>query len=120
MAAIDWPTTLPPPSSNGFSRTPKDSRVISQNDDGPPKVRRRSTANGATYQITLELTAAQVGYLETFWDTTLNGGTEIFNWTDPILGSAVEVLMLDLPSISPAPEAAGEYVATLVLERMPS
>jgi len=52
-------------------------------DAGPAKVRRRFTAGVTPVAGTMIMTAAQLATFETFFNTTLLGGTLRFSWTKP-------------------------------------
>lgn len=77
-----WPGTLPAEWGNESQRSRADSNVIrTQVDAGPPKMRRRSTADFILTAFTLVLTTAEKGALDTFYVTTLLR-TLPFDWTD--------------------------------------
>jgi len=79
-----WPATLPQKfSANGYDESPPDNLIRSKTDSGPAKIRRRTTANIRPYKTTLRMTGTQVSTLETFYITTLVGGSLAFDWNEP-------------------------------------
>lgn len=112
-----WPATLPAPSINSFQETPPDNLIRSNMDKGPAKVRRRTTANVRPIQFTLMLTEAQVAILDTFFNTTVFGGAEEFDYTHPRTGDAVSARFVSPPQYM---EKEGVvYGASISLEIMP-
>jgi len=89
MATI-WPTTLPQvPIRDGLRIEPVDVVLRSPMDTGSPKTRAMSSLAIKRYSMTyLLLTAAEVGYLDVFYDTTTTFGTTSFTWEDPISGTS--------------------------------
>lgn len=113
-----WPATLPQELlSSGFQQKAQSQVIRSDMDAGPPKVRRRFTAKVITIQGSIEINAAQYETLETFFDTTLNGGATSFDWTHPITGDTVSYRFKEPPTYS----AVGPVLfrAQLTLEILP-
>ena len=78
-----WPTDLPSPLLGGYSESPPNMVIASSTDTGPGKVRLRTTAGVRPLQWSFILTAAQVASLDTFFITTIKGGSLSFTATDP-------------------------------------
>lgn len=79
-----WPGTLPQkPSSRGYREVPPSNTMRTQMDQGPAKIRRRTTANVRPLDCTFELTLAEVAILETFYTTTLKSGSLAYDWDHP-------------------------------------
>lgn len=92
MAA--WPSapTLPQfVEEGGFSEIPQTNAVESEMDVGPAKTRRRFTRSTRKFQCQMRMTSAQVTSFETFWETTLVGGIDVFTWVHPRTRSAANV-----------------------------
>jgi hypothetical protein len=83
-----------------------DNRLRSKMDVGPAKMRRRSTAAPDTFTGSQKLTSAQLGYLETFYKTTLTDGSLPFTWKHPRTRSTVDMRFLSPPTWSPS---GGDY-----------
>lgn len=82
MSAV-WPITLPQiPLRAGFTCKPRDSRIFSQFDVGPPAVRSRYSGEIVDYTIPLLLTFTQRDTLEDFWAVGTLRGTDRFDWID--------------------------------------
>lgn len=86
-----WPATLPDTISwQGYARRLQDTRIRSNMDAGPPKVRSRYTAGIIEQDLPVVwFTKAQWVLLEAFYVSTLAQGTLPFEWTDPISGATV-------------------------------
>lgn len=97
MAA--WPGTLPQQVSwVNYEGSPRDGRVRTNMDAGPPKMRRRYTAGIKTIKCGQEaLTKTQISTLTTFYETTLSMGTLAFDWVDPITQAAASLRFAEKP-----------------------
>lgn len=79
-----WPATLPPaPALGAFSAQRQDNRILSDNELGDQKTRRRFTAVAKDFDWPLTLTAAQKDILSDFIETDLVDGTLTFTIADP-------------------------------------
>jgi len=118
MATDTWPSTLPAaPSPQGFRELVPESTIRSQMDVGPAKLRRRTTGNVRLFAMTFELTLAQIAILETFFTTTLTGGSEAYNFDHPRTGVTGEYRFLEPPIYS---NSGGDlWVASCRLELLP-
>lgn len=83
-----WPVDLPSPSLSGYSESPPKMIIASSTDTGPGKVRLRTTAGVRPLQWSFILSAAQVTSLDTFFITTIKGGSLSFTHTDPRTGTS--------------------------------
>lgn len=96
--AETYPGTLPTTFEiSGFGAEDKDARVVTEMDVGEPQRRRRYSKDLEILNGSYLLTAAQYTTMKTFYRTTLNGGTNTFNWTHPIDSSAIECWMMAAP-----------------------
>lgn len=86
-----WPVTLPQSVSwQGYTRRIQDTRLRTPMDAGPPKLRSKYTAHIVEHDLpVVYFTKAQWVLLEAFYVTTLQQGTQTFEWTDPISGATV-------------------------------
>ena len=114
----DWPASLPSlPLADSYSETTTSGKIHSQMSVGPGKVRRRSTAVTRTFSLVYLLDATQKAAFETFYQTTLSGGTLSFNWTRPDTGATVTARFG--PS-EPAYSLAGlDFYASMDIEVLP-
>ena len=112
-----WPGTLPDyllleNSAGAFG----DNTIRSKMDAGPAKLRRRSTAMPDTYTGSQILTSSQLADLETFYKTTLVGGSLTITWKHPRSRAACDMRFLSPPTWAPR----GKYwIATYQLEILP-
>lgn len=84
MPNATWPNTLPAyVQEGGYQEKFQDQTIESQMDSGPAKIRRRFTKNLRFLGISMLMTSAQVTDFETFWQTTLKGGSLPFDWVHP-------------------------------------
>lgn len=85
MSVPVWPTTLPVELlMRGYNQTAADVTLRSSVDAGPAKIRRRFTAGVQPITGNLILSGTELGYLRTFFDTTLLGGSLRFTWREPV------------------------------------
>lgn len=79
-----WPATLPQyVQEGGYQETLQDQTVESQVEAGPAKIRRRFTKSLRRFSVSMLMTAAQATAFETFWQTTVRGGSLPFDWVHP-------------------------------------
>ena len=101
MAAIDWPSALPPPSEGALQETYVPPFVDDDAQVGASRRRKRFTRTLSSFTMTLFLTTEEKAALKTFIETTTDAGTNIFNWMHPTEGTIYEVKFgKDLPSFS--------------------
>ncbi len=86
-----WPDSLPGFILKSWSYKKKSSILKSEMEVGPPKRRRRTTAEMSVCNGTLELTAAQFEIFREFLEVNLYGGIKPFMWPDFIAGEPREV-----------------------------
>lgn len=80
----EWPTSLPAlPLRQGYEEQIAETRVRTEMDAGPAKMRRRFQAGMDTITLSFEMTSAQIRILETFYKNTLEGGTLEFDYVHP-------------------------------------
>jgi hypothetical protein len=95
-----WPATLPQKiEASGYAETDNTVLVRSSMDVGPAKVRRRTTAKVTNITGSISCTKTQVATLQTFYDTTLEGGALEFTWTHPRTGASTDFRFVAPPSI---------------------
>ena len=113
-----WPSTLPQkPLYSGFSETFANTGIRTSMDVGPPKTRRRTTAGVGPHEVTFYLeSSTQLGYLRTFYGSTLGSGTLPFDWAHPITGVTESWLFTGPPKITPE---GLWYLASFGLEVQP-
>ncbi|MGM4891271.1 hypothetical protein [Tardiphaga sp. 839_C3_N1_4] len=80
-----WPAEFPQElEQNGFSEGVGDGVLEYQPDQGPSISRRRTSAVMRPLSGTMQMSAAQIATLRTFFDTTLMGGALPFEFPDQI------------------------------------
>lgn len=93
-----WPGTLPQtPLLEGYTESLPNQVIRSQMETGPAKVRRRFTAAIKPFTVNLLMTLAQTVTLETFYETTLNGGVDQFTWLHPRTTDAITFRFVSPP-----------------------
>lgn len=96
-----WPAALPSDIlSSGFKQQAKSNTIRSTVEAGLDKIRRRYTTPIVDSTVTMVMTFAQHDTLETFFNTTLQGGVLSFGFTDPITSTLSEYRFLIEPSYS--------------------
>jgi hypothetical protein len=118
--AASWPSTLPQEPFAGYTKTRLPNIVKSDNDSGPPKIRRRSTKAREIFKMAMELTGAEVAIFEAFFRDDLEDGTLTFTWIDPVTDAAAEFRFYDgrcpeLPNTIAAP-LADDRLYEIVME----
>jgi hypothetical protein len=89
-----WPSSLPQyVFEQGYSEKLNDQTIESSVDSGPPKIRRRYTKQIRTFTVSMRLTPTQKATFETFWQTTLAGGSLPFDWVHPLTREATTFRM---------------------------
>lgn len=95
-----WPATLPAPALNTFRETPPKNTIRTEMDAGPPKVRRRTTANVRPVSFTLKLSKAQLAVLDSFFVDDTFSGAEPFQFEHPRTLEMVQATFAQEPSYS--------------------
>lgn len=113
-----WPVTLPSsPLVEGFRETPPETVLRSTMDQGPAKLRRRTTAGTGALSMTYMLTRTQVDTLMDFFNETLAGGALGFDLTHPVSGASLTCRFRQMPAY--APVNSEFFRASIELEVMP-
>jgi hypothetical protein len=118
MSIPSWPETLPDELFvSGYGHSLADTTITSEMDAGPAKVRRRFTAGVEPISGTMILSETELGYLETFYDTTTLSGAIRFTWTKPPAHSEeCEMRFTQAPSWT---KVEDQYEVSLSLEILP-
>ena len=109
-----WPGTLPARPTYNFSMSLPKLHEDFESDIGPEKRRRRTSVGVEKMSTVWELDGTQVTTLETFYYTTLEGGTLSFDGTHPRTGAAAPVLWMGAPSVG-APKGDDHWDVSFVL-----
>jgi hypothetical protein len=79
-----WPSTLPGfPLADSFREIAPETSIRTAMDQGPAKLRRRTTAAARDIYASYILSRAQVEHLEAFYVAELAGGSAAFTYTHP-------------------------------------
>lgn len=85
-----WPLTLPQkPLLHGYRENKPKTVVRTEMDQGPAKVRRRSSAGVTLLETVWLLNAAQLAALDAFFDVTIAGGAVAFDFAHPRTGGNI-------------------------------
>lgn len=93
-----WPAGLPQSfNASGYNedRSRKNTLIRTKMDAGPDKVRLRSTAGPLLVSGVMHMTTSQLATLDTFVDTTTNGGVDQFDF--PYRTGTESVRFLKMP-----------------------
>lgn len=100
MPIAAWPVTLNQNlEADSFNFKFGETRLRSQFDFGLPKVRRRTTRGIDTASGSILLKFSDYPTFETFFKTTINGGTEPFTIIHPLTRATATFRFVDMPSI---------------------
>jgi len=118
MSVPAWDNSLPQIFFvSGYSQSFSNVTIKSDMDAGPAKIRRRFTAGVEPVSGTMIMTAAQLATFDTFYNSTLLGGSLRFSWTKPPAHSvACEMRFVENPSWT---KVEDEYEVSLSLEVLP-
>jgi hypothetical protein len=117
MAAA-WPVSLQEKlSEQGFGIQHGDTTLRSDMDIGPAKVRRRFTRGIDKLSCSIWLTTSEYSTFRYFYDTTLNGGVNRFEFNHPITGTLTEFRFADNPKYSSL--GGGHFSVSMQWEEMP-
>ena len=118
MTLALWPESLPlAPLADRYQETLADTLVRSKVDQGPDKVRRRTTAGVAEMSVSYVLDADQSAVIADFYTTTLAGGSLPFVFQHPRSGAVITVRLKRPPQLSA--RNGSHYLARLELEVLP-
>lgn len=79
---VEWPSNLPCPTRAGWHVQRQDRRVRRQN-GGPPGYRGRFSLSAKLVNLTIEVSRADKGTFDTFYDDVTQGGVLPFYMPDP-------------------------------------
>lgn len=94
---VVWPSGIAGEMFDGLTDSLQDTRVRTQMDAGPPKMRRRFTAPMRTLTIPFRMTGAERDTFDTFFQTTLVQGTLTFDWEEPLNDATVSYQFVSVP-----------------------
>jgi hypothetical protein len=90
--AQTWPATVPDTLSvSEYRESPPDNLLRQGMDVGPPKVRRRTTANVRPISGKIIMTTTELAAFDTFFTSTLASGSLTFNFDHPRTGTTEEM-----------------------------
>jgi hypothetical protein len=119
MSVPAWDSDLPQELFvNGYSQSPPNVTIKSEMDAGPAKVRRRFTAGVEPVSGTMIMDATELAALDTFYNTTLLGGSLRFSWTKPPAHSVACEMRFTEPPTWTAIEP-GMYQVSMSFEVLP-
>ncbi len=96
-----WPETLPAaPLNDGFRDTMADNLLRTSMEQGPAKVRRRSTAGVGALALHYILSTEEVAALKEFYQATLGGGALAFGFMHPVTGDTLNCRFKSPPAFS--------------------
>lgn len=113
-----WPSTLPvSPLADFYAETAPDNIIRSTTDQGPEKLRRRTTAATRELRFAYVLSAVQTEILDVFYLEDLHGGAMPFLHTHPRTGEAAVMRFKTPPEYTSL--NGGYFRVTLDLEILP-
>ena|ERR1043165_296524 len=116
--SIVWPEELQQIlNQDGFQLQMGKTTIETEMDVGMPKVRRRSTRPIDIIQASIDITYSEYADLKLFYNTTTNGGVEVFTMDHPITGEEGEFRMSSPPVL--VPMGGGKFKVSFTLEVQP-
>lgn len=92
-----WPAAFPPPAINTLNESPPNNVLRTGMDKGPPKTRRRTTANIRPLSFTLKLSEALVEVMDDFFVNDTFSGSIPFDYTHPRTGQPCTAMFATEP-----------------------
>lgn len=116
--AETWPISLQSKlNEDSFGLNPGDTTIRSDMDVGPAKVRRRMTKATDTLTCSIDVTTGEYSTFMLFYDTTLNGGVNRFDFDHPITGVPTEFRFAGPPQIRSI--GGGNFRVSMAWEILP-
>lgn len=113
-----WPANLPQRFlAAGYSETMPDNVLRTQMDQGPDKVRRKSTDGVWEFSGTMRMTGVQLESFLDFYRDTLKEVAK-FNFPHPRKGTPIMVRFAKAPSYQPV-SASGPWDVSIAIEQSP-
>jgi hypothetical protein len=113
-----WPATLQQKvEASQFELVFGETRVRTDVDVGLAKVRSRFTDSVDQYRATIFVDITEYEDLKVFYKTTLNNGTEFFDWDDPIELVPASFRFLSPPRITHV--GGNTFSVSMALEKAP-
>lgn len=98
-----WPVGLPEyVLQQGYGEELQDQNIRTPMEGGAVKTRRRFTARFDLIDVRLIMSSAQVETFETFYYTTLLGGSIVFDWVHPRTQDAKTLQIIGKVRVTPA------------------
>ena len=119
--ASAWPLSLQQKLEvAGFTYTPGNTRVASENDIGPAKIRSRFTDGVDKYQCQITLDFDDMSTFKTFYKTTLGNGSLPFTFNDPFTQTSAIFRFTPSqdPSITPLGSGGRKFVLRMEWEKV--
>lgn len=121
---IHWPANIPQGFDRDSFRTePKGNTIRTKMSYGPSKVRRRYSAVPTNTRGSFHMTVAEKVIFEEFFNTTLKGGIDIFNFPNQLnIATKIEArfdLKSDDPPYTVTPRGeTGDFIVEIRLEEV--
>lgn len=113
-----WPSTLPQEfEEDSYKEVPMDNVIRSSTTSGPPKQRRRFTCTPVEVSGIFIMSLDQLATFDTFYNTTIAGGSLPFTGTHPRTGVTAILRFKEVPSKDPA--GNGYYKVSCKMDVMP-
>jgi len=116
-----WPIQLQQKLNQGdFSETLADTTIRSSTGIGLEKVRRRYTSGVEKVSCSIFIEKDEVALFKTFYNTTLNGGVNTFEFTDPFTDTLTEFRFITSSPPLLRPIGGSVFNLTMTWERIPT
>lgn len=115
-----WPSQFQTKlNADNFDYQIGDTRIESDVDAGPTKVRSRYTDGVDQYTCSIDIGFSDVAVLKNFWKVTLSNGTRTFAYNDPFSGTPAEFRFASAPRVSPLGRGGIKFRVSMSWIRMP-
>lgn len=101
MTILTWPTELPRPERDTWSKTYQDPRLRRRGENGPPRWRRRFSAVPKLVSLSILVARWQKAVFENFYEDQMSYGAQLFRMPDPTTDGWAMLTPEGLPVLSP-------------------
>lgn len=101
MSMPSWPSALPlAPLLEGFVEKTPETVIRTEMDQGPAKMRQRSSAGIRRFQMSFLLNKSQTAVFDGFYLSVINGGARAFAFAHPRTGETLALRIIGPPEYS--------------------
>lgn len=121
MANISWPSDVPQkPLVDGYQENEENNVIRTQMDQGPDKVRRRTTDNVQNYQMVFRMDDTEKSNWQDWYENTVKHGSLKFDFDDPTDGNTYEWRLVIPPEPQWSSQGGNIFDLRIQMEKLPA